>query len=187
MEKQKPKTIPYTCSSCGRVEQSGELPEPPALAIYPLPKGWVIYPTEDHDLDDAFQCAECEDADQLQLRIYVASKTKHAWRWLELRALGRPIVSTWIDEAGEGETTDLADLWDRCIREASTATAVVVYAERDEVLKGAYVEVGAALALGVPVFLVGDPSGTCWHHRLVTRCASVDEAFLRALGAWLNA
>lgn len=51
--------------------------------------------------------------------IYVASKTKHAHIWKRYRDLDFPIVSTWIDEAGEGETTDLSDLWIRCIREAS--------------------------------------------------------------------
>jgi hypothetical protein len=43
--------------------------------------------------------------------IYIASKTKHAARWLEYRAQGEPIISTWIDEAGEGASADLHDLW----------------------------------------------------------------------------
>lgn len=88
--------------------------------------------------------------------IYVASKVKHAEMWRDLRTFeGMPIISTWIDEAGPGESADLNDLWSRCIREASTAAALIIYRRPDEVLKGAWVELGAALASGVPVFAVG--------------------------------
>ncbi|NNU70397.1 hypothetical protein G9X67_34670 [Rhizobium sp. WYCCWR 11152] len=88
--------------------------------------------------------------------IYIASKTKHAQRWRFLRDyIGEPIISTWIYEAGAGESGDLADLWRRCILEASTAQLLILYREPDEVLKGAWIELGAALASGVPVFAVG--------------------------------
>ncbi|MGG7519648.1 hypothetical protein ACQ3G6_17370 [Allorhizobium undicola] len=88
--------------------------------------------------------------------VYIASKTRHADRWRKLRdKLGEPVISTWIDEAGVGETSDFADLWRRCILEASTAQVLIVYMEPGEVLKGAWVEVGAALASGVQVLAVG--------------------------------
>lgn len=88
--------------------------------------------------------------------VYVASKVKHAEMWKDLRAFARdPIISTWIDEAGEGETSDFADLWRRCVFEASHAGALIIYRRPDEVLKGAWIELGAALASGVPVFAVG--------------------------------
>ncbi|MBX5206736.1 hypothetical protein [Rhizobium sp. NZLR11] len=87
--------------------------------------------------------------------IYIASKTKHAERWRILRHLGEPIISTWIDEAGAGESSDLADLWRRCIAEASAAQVLILYREPEDVLKGGWVELGAALASGVPVFAVG--------------------------------
>lgn len=66
------------------------------------------------------------------------------------------IISTWIDEAREGESSSYADLSDRCIREASEATVTILYAESGEILKGALIEAGAALAAGKLVFLVGD-------------------------------
>jgi len=113
--------------------------------------------------------------------IYIASKTKHAARWRALRSLGVPISSSWIDEAGEGETSDWNDLWCRCLAEAKSAMSLILYVESDEILKGAYVEVGAALASGVPVFVVGEPAGSFWRHHLVTRCATMEEA-LCALG-----
>lgn len=88
--------------------------------------------------------------------VYVASKVIHAEMWRDLRLFeGDPIISTWIDESGPGESADLADLWRRCILEASNAGALIIYRRPDEVLKGAWVELGAALAGGVSVFAVG--------------------------------
>jgi len=114
--------------------------------------------------------------------IYVASKTKHARRWVALRDTGVPIVSTWIDEAGPGESVSLQDLWVRCITEASTADAVLLYTEPGDGLKGALVEVGAALAFGVPVYVVGDGTEGSWVcHPCVVRVATIEEAVNRIL------
>lgn len=114
--------------------------------------------------------------------IYTASKTRHAPKWRGLRSAGIPIISTWIDEAGPGETASFSDLWSRCVREASTAAALIVYAEAGEVLKGGLVEVGAALGTGKPVFAVGpQPGWTFTHHPLVTVCGSLAEALRRAI------
>lgn len=112
--------------------------------------------------------------------IYIASKTKHAWKWKNVREGGVPIISTWIDEAGAGESKDLSDLWVRCIQEASTAAAIVVYREPDDVLKGAWSEVGAALAAGVPVFGVGISDFTISNHPDVTVCDTISDAFAAA-------
>lgn len=92
--------------------------------------------------------------------IYVASKTKHAPMWRTLRKYAvAPIISTWIDEAGAGESSDIPDLAKRCIDEASRAAATVLYCEPGEVLKGALMEVGAALASGRMVYSVGHCDG----------------------------
>lgn len=108
--------------------------------------------------------------------IYVASKTAHAAVWRDLRAIGHPIISTWIDEAGAGETSDFTDLWHRCIGEAARADVTVLYHEPGEVLKGAFIELGAALASGRRVFVVGDPPGTWPAHPLVTRFPTITAA-----------
>lgn len=102
--------------------------------------------------------------------IYIASKTDHADRWRKLR-LVLPIISTWIDEAGKGESASLPDLWLRCISEASAADVTIVFAYPEEHLKGALVEMGAALASGKPVYIVGDNPAfrTMQHHPLVRR------------------
>jgi len=116
--------------------------------------------------------------------IYTASKTRHAFMWQGVRGL-YPIISTWLDEAGPGETGDWGDLWTRCIAEASGCAALVLFAvdeaEASE-LKGALVEVGAALAHGRPVFYCGPdmPRWSFLRHPLVTRCASPAEALALA-------
>lgn len=94
------------------------------------------------------------------INVYLASKTAHAWRWKDLRghwARSRiTIYSSWINEAGPGESKSMRNLWYRCVNEACFADVLIAYREKDEELKGALVEIGAALAHDVPVFLVGD-------------------------------
>lgn len=68
--------------------------------------------------------------------------------WLELRAGGVPIVSSWIDEAGPGETENMSELWTRIHAEIDVSAAVVLYAEAgDFPLKGALIEAGIAIGL----------------------------------------
>lgn len=104
-----------------------------------------------------------------QARIYVASKSKYGPMWRALRAQGHPIISTWIDESGEGETKDPAEFWTRCVREASSCTSMVVLHEDGEVMRGALVEMGAALAHGRPVFWAGPSYLSALSHPLVQR------------------
>ena len=90
------------------------------------------------------------------MTIYIASKTKHAHRWRFLRdQVGEPIISTWIDEADDYATLDWPDLWVRCTSEASAAQVLIIYREQGEELKGAWVELGAALVAGATVFAIG--------------------------------
>ena len=87
-------------------------------------------------------------------RIYISSKMYWAPEWRELRHAGWPIISTWIDEAGVGETASFSDLWNRCINEASSATGLILVGMQGDTLKGALIEVGAALAANIPVAMV---------------------------------
>ncbi len=115
----------------------------------------------------------------IKIKIYVASKTKHAPLWIKLRNSGYPIISTWIDESGQGKTTDLVDLWQRCIQEASIADICLVYSEEDDCLKGTLVEMGAALASNKKVIFVAPKEVlTAQRHRLVMNVKSLDEALL---------
>lgn len=90
--------------------------------------------------------------------LYVASRASHPARpamWRGFRDLGWRIVSSWIDEAGPGETADMGELWARIGREIREADGLILYAEpADFPLKGALIEAGMALALGKPVAVV---------------------------------
>ena len=122
--------------------------------------------------------------------IYVASRASDPTRpamWRKLRAEGWPIVSSWIDEAGAGETASLSELWSRIDREIRASSGVIVYAEADDFpLKGAYIEAGIALGAGLPVAVVlpgvelaprsDRPIGSWIRHPRVSICATLEEA-----------
>lgn len=123
-------------------------------------------------------------------KIYVASRASIPARgkmWRTLRDSGVPITSSWIDESGEGETNDFSDLWLRIEREVKDAEGLILYAETDDFpLKGAFIEVGMALAIGNPVYVVLPgveleeksmrPLGSWAHHPLVRRVDTVAKA-----------
>lgn len=111
--------------------------------------------------------------------VYVASRVHHAKVWQGIRER-YPILTTWIDEAGEGETDDLGELWGRIRAEIEASRALVLYLRPgDFPLKGALIEVGMALAMGKPVHVAMRgveveprsmrPIGSWLHHPLVTR------------------
>jgi len=68
-------------------------------------------------------------------------------------------VASWVDEAGEGQSADYAELAGRCVREVTGSNLGLLYSERGEVLKGALIELGAALGSGVPVAYIGSGAG----------------------------
>jgi hypothetical protein len=110
--------------------------------------------------------------------IYIASKTKHAKVWKAYRDAGFPLASTWIDEAGKGETENFADLWMRCVWEATNCAVLIAYREKDEVLKGAMIEIGCAIASGRLVLLCGDWEGFSFTaHPLVKIVENINNAF----------
>lgn len=113
--------------------------------------------------------------------IYIASKTRHAERWRFLRDMvGEPIISTWIDKAGEGESAGLDNLWRRCISEAANCEVLILYREPGDILKGGWIELGAALANGVPVFAVGIEGYTIAKHRGVRHFPDMKAAVAEA-------
>lgn len=114
-----------------------------------------------------------EDEERRPGGIYIASKTKHAEHWRAWRDQGLPIISTWIDEAGPGESADLSDLWRRCIAEASSCDLLVCYREPEDVLKGAFIELGAALAAGREVWAFGLDGYTVANHPGIRHFGSI--------------
>lgn len=155
-----------------RLFQAGSEP-----IIYCITNRAASFPVDSFSQDSSAK--RCQPSE----RIYIASKITHASKWRDLRDDGWPIISTWIDEAGEGQSKSLGDLTDRCIAEAISCTHFILYSEPGEILKGALLECGAALANAVPVFCVGDgPSISrvfehhpCWH-----MCDTIEDALTRS-------
>ena len=113
--------------------------------------------------------------------IYAASKTVHAPMWRALRGRGANIISTWIDEAGPGETDDFGELWNRIELEIRQCERLVLFVDANDFqpnpLKGALIEVGMALTRNKPVWILGQgvvldgrtcrPLGSWIHHPMV--------------------
>ncbi len=126
--------------------------------------------------------------------FYVASRATILARgqmWRALRDSGVQINASWIDEDGDGQTQSFADLWLRIEAEVKRSEALILYVEAgDFPLKGSYIEVGIALACGIPVRLVlpgitleprsSRPIGSWISHPLVSRHHSVREAIYAA-------
>lgn len=116
------------------------------------------------------------------MKFYVASKVKHAEFWKMLRRT-IDITSTWIYEAGQGQTADHAELAQRCLDEIAQADALILLCSPGDILKGASIEAGMALALGKPVFCVGTCetlSKTFTKHPLWHESESVYDAVIDA-------
>lgn len=146
------------------------------------------------------KCVMCENAnlkrDKERLGFYVASRASVLARgtmWRAIRDSGVRINSSWIDEDGEGQTQSFSNLWLRIESEIKRSAALILYAESEDFpLKGAYIEVGMALAFGIPVCLVlpgvtlearsSRPIGSWIAHPLVSRHHSVCEAIAAMQG-----
>lgn len=130
-------------------------------------------------------------------KIYTASRASIPERsamWRMFRDVyGCDIVSTWIDEAGEGETDDFSELWNRISAEIASCDKLVLYAEPEDFpLKGALIEVGIALGMGKPVVccfpkvvldgLTSRPVGSWIEHPAVSR----EDDIIRAMGGVLT-
>lgn len=115
-------------------------------------------------------------------RVYFASKLGHGPRW---RAITDPRIhahARWLkhNQLGTPDTAEFASrFWVEDHEDVATADAVIVYGEEGEHLRGALVEAGIAIALKVPVYVIGDHAdyGTWQYHPGVTRCATLDAAF----------
>jgi hypothetical protein len=104
------------------------------------------------------------------MKIYCASKAKHAAWWASLQAAGVPIAASWIDwsanEPGALEPTNDAwgRHWQRCIDEAADADVCLFVCNEGETACGALIEAGAALAAGRQVFVVSPDWWSFAHH-----------------------
>ena len=106
------------------------------------------------------------------IQVYVATKfenkdqTRHVIARLE--AAGYHVTYDWTQSEQFSQEQAIADL-----RGVLQADFVVVLAEQHVAYKGTYVELGAALASGTTVYLVGNGMDACVfaNHPLVRRMA----------------
>lgn len=122
-------------------------------------------------------------------KVYTASTLSRLPLWLSLREDPDWEFVQWTASwplalKGRGETKDQAELraaWSLNIYEIRHSDFVLLYG-RDQGLRGALVECGAALAYGIRVITVGLHEEHTWSfHPQVTRCYNLDLArnFLR--------
>lgn len=124
------------------------------------------------------------------IRVYTASKLRHAemWQKLEQSPEWLPYVfftARWIKHlaAGTTETPENAvRFWVEDLEDAGSADALMILGVEDDTLRGAFVEVGYALAKGVPVIVVNSEGpqafdyGSWVYHPEVIRVSNLDEA-----------
>ncbi len=98
--------------------------------------------------------------------IYSASKIWHNTKWTNLRdEYGFNITARWINyPCGEENKPTGAKLftpeektvlWDYCDDDVSNADMTVVYAEKDNEMRGALVEMGIAMGAKNPIYVIG--------------------------------
>jgi len=115
-------------------------------------------------------CPQCAS-----VAVYVASKSALGpmWQmWRDAWAVELPrvrVVSSWIDMSGEGEGLD----WPAFIDEAKSCDLLIALHRTDDEWKGAFVEIGAALAGGAQVVVLGSPPGSWVEHPNVFRSTVV--------------
>lgn len=117
-----------------------------------------------------------------QLKIYTASKLHHAEMWKAL-SFKWPFQFTarWF-QYHVGRVPDSPSFakffWVEDYEDVTAADCVVVYAEPTDVLRGALVEAGMAIAQHKPVICVGenDGFGTWADHPSVYRVKNLEEA-----------
>lgn len=117
------------------------------------------------------------------IRVYTASKLRHASMWRALCASTTVLQchARWLKHVAmmtPDEPEHAAEFWLQDEQDVRDADVVLVYATGDDHLRGALVEAGIAIAVGVPVVVVGNHNdyGTWQYHPGVTRVATLEEA-----------
>lgn len=121
----------------------------------------------------------------MPVRVYGASKLKHAGLWKELRTQWPEIIWTarWpVMHVGTvpDEPCFAKVFWQHDYEDVREADVVMVYAEPQDHLRGALVEAGMCIAMGGRVIVVGDNPdyGTWQYHPQVYKAKDLAEARL---------
>ena len=118
------------------------------------------------------------------IRVYTASKLSFAPEWEKLQAGWAEVFfhARWLHHVkmGTPDTEEFAPtFWIEDAEDVAISDAVLVYGGEGEKLRGALVEAGMAIALDIPVVLVGEHPdyGTWKHHPMVVRVNDFGAAY----------
>ena len=118
------------------------------------------------------------------IRVYTASKLSFAPEWEKLQEGWAEVFfhARWLHhvKVGTPDTEEYASsFWIEDAEDVAIADAVLVYGAEGDKLRGALVEAGMAIALDIPVILVGDHQdyGTWQHHPGVVKVSTFDNAY----------
>ena len=118
------------------------------------------------------------------IRVYTASKLKHAQMWRDLSKQWNRVFfhARWLKhtEIGTPDAKEHAGrFWMEDEADVKVADAVLVYAAPEDHLRGALVEAGMAIAYTIPVIVVGSHPdyGTWQHHPCVRHAADLTIAY----------
>lgn len=124
-----------------------------------------------------------------QIRVYTASKLKHAEMLRGLARDGFHFTARWpwLVNLPAWEAVPASQWQQDNFDDISRSEALLVYVEFGEHLKGGLVEVGVALAYKIPIWVVGEHTDySKWrHHPGVHRAGTIDAALAgirRSLG-----
>lgn len=97
---------------------------------------------------------------QSQITISILAKLRHAEKFKKLRAdyPDMHFISRWIVTADKGseEQKPVYEWMREAEIEIANSHCCVVYAEQGEILKNALVQVGMALAMRIPIYVIGE-------------------------------
>lgn len=118
------------------------------------------------------------------MKIYCASKSKHAPLWLAWKARGVEVTSSWLEKYGQGRLRDQTSHWNAILKDIQSSDALVFYSEPGEIQRGAIAEFAIAFALGKKLFYVGpiEDSLTAVEHESVVRYGTLEELFAAECG-----
>jgi nucleoside 2-deoxyribosyltransferase len=116
------------------------------------------------------------------MRIYIAGHDQEIARIIarQLESDGHYITSTWLDEepfmAYDDPLIDVgvkAHIAINDLLEVKDSDAVVTFASRDKVTGGKFIEIGAAIASGLPVYLIGRQENMLMYHKNIIQVEDV--------------
>ncbi len=113
------------------------------------------------------------------MKVYCASKSKHAPIWMDWKSRGVEVTSSWLDKFDQGRLTDQTGHWDNILRDIQGSEGLLLYSEPGDVQKGAWAEFGIAFGLGKKLFYVGPLEGslTAVEHKNVKHYDTLEEFF----------